>query len=672
MVIARRQFLQALSAVCGTQILGIATRAESAELHFISTLSSSSRKLAVLVGINQYNTNGDWLSLHGCLTDVELERELLIHRFGFLPQDIVTITDQQATRAEIATAIREHLVSQAIDGDVVFFHFSGHGARLSNRVSNLLNLSNGESTLVAIDGEIPISTLNQWLGACVTPKILGVLDTGASYPGSPIVGNLRIRAKPPTADPTLIAPTPTKPQPLTVPQILRAAEGEQICADMVWNGFSSGLFTYLLTQQLWQSTPSSLTAIPKKVKEIATADRQTVAGNSTVDLAVDLTPVQGESADGVITEITADRRSAEVWLGGLPTLPLSYYGVGSALTISATGEVVQIKSRSGLTAKVEATSSGPRLQPGQLLQEQIRAVPKQLHLAIALDLGLNRIERVDATSTISTLPRMIGVPAGETQADCVFGNQNASYGLFSVNKEPLLGSFGSVGESVGAALRRLQPLLEGLLAAKFLKLTSNQDSSRLAVKATLSARMGVDNYLQVLANRCTERSLSADRKIAPAPTAHNKSLAIGDRLSFHIENLMEIPLYVTVFCVDARGRILIPSFVRSPYASDAIVLPRQILTIPQPQTPFTWSASAPQGLVNVQVVLSRAPFAHTAAVLSTSLQQSATSTGIITPANPLKIIRALLQDLDQNEGNNEFWLLNVDNWATLDFNYRVA
>jgi hypothetical protein len=74
----------------------------------------------------------------------------------------------------------------------------------------------------------------------------------------------------------------------------------------------------------------------------------------------------------------------------------------------------------------------------------------------------------------------------------------------------------------------------------------------------------------------------------------------------------------------------------------------------------------------VQVVLSRAPFAHTAAVLSTSLQQSATSTGIITPANPLKIIRALLQDLDQNEGNNEFWLLNVDNWATLDFNYRVA
>jgi hypothetical protein len=118
--------------------------------------------------------------------------------------------------------------------------------------------------------------------------------------------------------------------------------------------------------------------------------------------------------------------------------------------------------------------------------------------------------------------------------------------------------------------------------------------------------------------------------------------------------------------------MLIPSFVRSPYASDAIILPRQILTIPQPKTPFNWSASAPQGLVNVQVVVSRSPFADTANALATSLQQSPSSTGIITPANPLKIIRSLLQDLDQNKGSNDFWLLDVANWATLDFNYRVA
>lgn len=670
MVIARRQFLQALGAVCGTQILAMTARVEAAELQLINALNSSARKLALLVGINQYNTNGDWLPLRGCVTDVELQRELLIHRFGFLPPDIVTITDQQATRANLATTIREHLVGQAVAGDVVLVHFSGHGVRLNPRGNNLFGSNNGENGLVAIDGEIPESIFSQWLGQVATNKILCVLDVGVSYPGSPVVGNLRIRAKPPSREPTLDAKN--KSQLTNIPQIIRAVEGEQICADVLWNGFSSGLFTYLLTQQLWQSTSSSLAIIPNKIKEIAIADRQMVAGNSSVNLALNLYPAKGDSADAVIRDISPDRHTADIWLGGLPTLPLSYYGIGSTLSVSPTGEVVQIKSRNGLTAKVETVSSGQRLQIGQLLQEQVRAVPKQLQLLIALDLGLNRIERVDATSTISTLPKMVGVPAGESQADCVFGNQNASYGLFSLNREPLLGSFGSVGESVGAALRRLQPLLEGLLAQKLLRLTSNQDSSRLLIKATLSARMGTDNYLQVLANRCTERSLSFDRKTAPNPTAQNKFLAIGDQLSFQLENLMDVPLYVGVFCVDARGRMLIPSFVRSPYASDAIVLPKQILTIPQPKTPFNWSASAPQGLVNVQVVFSRAPFVYTATALATSLQQSPSSTGIITPNNPLNIIRSLLQDLDQTDDNSEFWLLNVQNWATLDFNYRVA
>ncbi len=46
------------------------------------------RKLALLVGINQYSSTSNFLPLAGCLTDVELQRELLIHRFGFQPSDI--------------------------------------------------------------------------------------------------------------------------------------------------------------------------------------------------------------------------------------------------------------------------------------------------------------------------------------------------------------------------------------------------------------------------------------------------------------------------------------------------------------------------------------------------------------------------------------------------------
>jgi hypothetical protein len=78
--------------------------------------------------VNQYQTVRNapeyfWGNLAGCVTDVELQRDLLINRYGFQPADIVTLTDGQATRANIETAFLEHLVKQAQAGDVVIFHF---------------------------------------------------------------------------------------------------------------------------------------------------------------------------------------------------------------------------------------------------------------------------------------------------------------------------------------------------------------------------------------------------------------------------------------------------------------------------------------------------------------------------------------------------------------------
>ncbi|XGB40378.1 MAG: caspase family protein [Cyanobacteria bacterium LVE1205-1] len=79
---------------------------------------SSGRKLALLVGINHYtnhshNSNPSQLPpiapipLNGCVTDVELQRELLIHRFGFRPSDILTLTNEEATRTNIESAFVE-------------------------------------------------------------------------------------------------------------------------------------------------------------------------------------------------------------------------------------------------------------------------------------------------------------------------------------------------------------------------------------------------------------------------------------------------------------------------------------------------------------------------------------------------------------------------------------
>jgi hypothetical protein len=658
MAVARRQFLQALGAVCGLQFL-LPTAVRAAELQYVSTLNTSARKLAVLVGINQYESN----PLHGCITDVELQRELLVHRFGFLPQDIVVLTDQAATQGAIATAVQEHLVKQARAGDVVLFHFSGHGTKVIGAGAVGIN------ALVATDGYIPEASLLSWLSSAPTDKVVCVLDAGTVYPGSPVVGNFRIRSQPSRRDEQLVAQVGLESK---VPTVLRAVEGTQLCADAQWTGFSSGLFTYALTQQLWQTT--SAPALQMALSQIRQAFPLQVQSEAP-PVALPLQPAVPVSADGVIRGTTPDRRAAETWLGGLPIMPVSYYGVGSLLSVAEDGEFVAVRSHNGLTAKVEVTGSGQRLQWGQLLQERVRALPKQMNLVIALDLGLNRVERVDATSAISSMPNMVGVSAGEHAADCLFGTQSASYGLFSVSREPFLGSFGSVGESVGAALRRLQPLLESLLAAKLLRLTSNQASSCLVVRVAL--QVGAEGRQETIALHCTERSLERSPQakknfqLYPAQI-NNRSLALGDRLSCVVENLMDIPLYVAIFSFDARGRMLVPSFLSSPYASEAIALPGKTLVIPDPKSPFSWSASAPQGLVTFQVVLSRQPLQKTALALAQSLQQAPNSTGMVTAPNPLEIVHALLEDLHQEDMGNEAWMLDVNNWATLDFAYRVA
>ena len=43
------------------------------------------------------------------------------------------MTDKQATRQGILTTFEEHLIKQAKPGDVVVFHFSGHGSQVEDR-----------------------------------------------------------------------------------------------------------------------------------------------------------------------------------------------------------------------------------------------------------------------------------------------------------------------------------------------------------------------------------------------------------------------------------------------------------------------------------------------------------------------------------------------------------
>jgi hypothetical protein len=90
------------------------------------TLNTEGKLYALLVGINNYPLGVS--PLQGCVNDVEEVNKLLNNSFQRLSPQIVSLTNEQATRQNIIDAFRTHLC-QATVNDSVLFYYSGHGSR---------------------------------------------------------------------------------------------------------------------------------------------------------------------------------------------------------------------------------------------------------------------------------------------------------------------------------------------------------------------------------------------------------------------------------------------------------------------------------------------------------------------------------------------------------------
>lgn len=96
---------------------------------------ASGRKRALLVGIDKYKRgskelNHDWWDLNTSF-DISVLREILIRKFQFDEKDILVLNaPEQSRHKNIVDAFREFLIKQTNKGDVVFFHYSGHGQQI--------------------------------------------------------------------------------------------------------------------------------------------------------------------------------------------------------------------------------------------------------------------------------------------------------------------------------------------------------------------------------------------------------------------------------------------------------------------------------------------------------------------------------------------------------------
>lgn len=87
------------------------------------------------------NYPGTKVELHGCANDVRRMYKTLISRFGFEESDIMVLLDTnpsgpQPTGANIRSYLNK-LIRGVQPGDVLFFHYSGHGTQVIDQSSIL-------------------------------------------------------------------------------------------------------------------------------------------------------------------------------------------------------------------------------------------------------------------------------------------------------------------------------------------------------------------------------------------------------------------------------------------------------------------------------------------------------------------------------------------------------
>ena len=410
----RRHFLQVFGSTLATIGLSQANFFSQADRFGRVLAQPTARKLALLVGINAYPAPVS--DLAGCLTDVALQYHLLVHRFGFNPADIVIVSDDQSdpsltpSRSNILRAFQEHLIDQAEEGDVVVFHYSGHGGRLGDPdpIDRAICGPQQDPALSGLNGTLvpndPIA-LNQSGSNLVVPDIMGrtlfllshalrtenvtmVLDS--CYSGAGTRGNITVRSvgtsRLSRSGQTLVA----SPGELEFQQALRVKAGltdddefrrlrsrgiakgvalgsascSQEAVDAVFGRFSAGAFSYLLTRYLWQlPAPQDFASVQVNLRRSTRAEASLRGRDQDPIMEVQpdrnydrqpfffLPTLATPAADGVITQVAADG-TAEFWLGGT-----------ASENLDAADTIFTVRDRTGL-AVLDPMGKAIALQKG--------------------------------------------------------------------------------------------------------------------------------------------------------------------------------------------------------------------------------------------------------------------------------------------------------------------
>ncbi len=664
---------------------------------------SSGRKLALLVGINKYSAG---TSLTGCTTDVELQKELLVHRFGFQPSDILTFTDENATRDNVIKTFTEHL-GQATKDDVVVFHFSGYGRQVK------VDSDNGDNdivkSLIVYDSiepknnevnDILLSTLIKLAENLNTKKYTVILDTNFTPPSTSIQQQISLRGY--ESKPEIkISQTELdfnkqfvnsssssikfyQPQSKLSGLILSPVT-DNIAVEINTSDFHAGLFTYTLTQSLWTNfSPRNNSYLQNQIaSKISLYSHQAINVNSSVSklnntLNYNLSTLSNSQGIGVITK-TLENKIVELKLLGLPLLSLFNYGINSLLTIKNDqneNAIVQINSIIGNLAKGTVVKGDfTKVKVGAIVQEFVRIISGKLGLNIGLDDNLKKIEKVDATGALSPVDVVSSVPTiNNNFVDYILDKSNEDnhqgYSLFSPTGIALTYTNPtSEHEGVFSAVKRFEEFMyfDFDLACKLLHLTCNEYSSNLAISTSLevNSQNSISKFTKYTSNETLNRN---------SPEYNDELINIPQNsyINIKLNNQDVKDIYTLVFEINPSNEVLI---YNNPHLEYVKTGENQFIT--NSETDFKWFLNGNKGLGELIIVCAKSPFTKTIEMLNKNNASKLHNEQVILLKNSLDIVKSLLEDLHSVSNtnvshNNEDYSLDINYWATFILAYQIT
>ena len=581
-------------------------------------------KRALLVGINNYKAVPH---LMGSLNDVAAMRQVLITRWGFSPDNIVTLTEETATRAGILHALRQ-LVNESGPNDTVVFHYSGHGSQVQDLNGD--EQDGLDETLVPYDGRTPgvpdivDDELDAIFAKLRTSSALIVLDACHSGTGTRGVefrarGIARDTRLDEYQDPT-VRPTATGVTRAVIARmesrllVMSAVAADQEALDGPIEGEFHGIFTYALSRSLAVSAPGAtprdvfarveqeLQRLQTQLGHTAMPDPQIEGPPALLDRGLLAASTGPESSGGprlawldvhpgAAGEVTLTQGAL---LGAAPGSTWAIYPPGeTAFAPSRAVAVAVVTEGVGLDARATLRPSSIRVEPGSRAALQMPAPGSGRVSVRILDAPPARSRQVEAI--LRRTIQNVEIVGADHRPRFLLDAASETLRLLTPDGRQVIGTFDGRTDEWGPAVARL--ICRSAGASELLSLDNPASRIRLQAQVT-GASSGVARDIVLVAD--TQPAQLHIRRPNEARAALN---------SLQISLAVSTDAYITIVDVDSEGHanLLFPNnYQRPDFWPDGHVPGNRPLLIPDSlaagaRAGFFWDYGPPAGIDTIRI-----------------------------------------------------------------------